>query len=163
MEQVQPQDAAQPQDAVQAAQAAAQAAGVAAAQAAQAAQAAGQAAQAAGLAAAQVQGVAAAQAAAAPGAAAPSTPEGAEPKFDQNKLGDVMSKVSAVMSGEAPPESLLSVLTDTGGDFWKGALIGAAGVLLVTNETVKETVSGVFGSMFGGADDAPAEEAGKKE
>lgn len=151
MEQMQAPDAAQQSaesqaiQAAQAAQAAAQAAGQAAAQAAQAAQA-------AGLAAQQAQGMAAAQAASADqsGMAGQGIPDGTDPKFDQNKFGEILGKVNAVIAGEAPPESLLSSLTDTGGDFWKGAIVGAAAVFLVNNETVKETVSGLLGSVFGG-------------
>lgn len=129
----------------------------AAGQAAAAAQAAGQAAQAAGQAASAVSDQ---------GLNGQGMPEGTQPKFDQNKLGEMFGVVGDVMNGEAKPEKLLGLLQDSGGDFWKGALVGAAVVFLVNNDTVKKTVSGAFGSLFGskaGADGADAAGTGDKE
>lgn len=82
----------------------------------------------------------------------PGTPQGAEPKFDQNRLGEVYGMVNDVMNGEAEPAKLLGFLSSAGGDFWKGALVGAAAVFLLNNDAVKGAVAGVFGSVFGGQD-----------
>lgn len=82
----------------------------------------------------------------------PGTPEGAEPKFDQNRFGEVYGMVNDVMNGEAEPAKLLGFLSSAGGDFWKGALVGAAAVFLLNNDAVKGAVAGVFGSVFGGQD-----------
>jgi len=83
------------------------------------------------------------------------TPEGAEPKFDQNKLGKMYSTVNDVMNGDADPSSLIGLFADNSGDFWKGALVGAAAVVLLNNDAVKGALAGVagsVGSMFGQAD-----------
>lgn len=79
-------------------------------------------------------------------------PEGTQPKFDQNKIGQMYGVMSDVMNGEANPAQIMSLFQDTGTDFWKGAVVGAVGALLIGNETVRNTVAGVFGSMFGEAD-----------
>lgn len=80
------------------------------------------------------------------------TPEGVQPKFDQNKFGQMYGVVSDVMDGKADPSKLLGLFADTGGEFWKGALVGAAAVVLLTNDTVKGAVGGMIGSLFGEAD-----------
>ena len=82
-------------------------------------------------------------------------PEGANPKFDQNKLGKIYGTVNDVMNGEADPASLIGLFAENGGDFWKGALVGAAAVVLLNNDAVKGTLAGVAGSvgaMFGEKD-----------
>ncbi|MGE4292145.1 MAG: hypothetical protein AB7E32_08040 [Desulfovibrio sp.] len=85
-----------------------------------------------------------------PQAGMPGTPDGAEPKFDQNRFGEVYGMVNDVMNGEAEPAKLLGFLSGAGNDFWKGALVGAAAVFLLNNDAVKGAVAGVFGSVFGG-------------
>ena len=82
-------------------------------------------------------------------------PEGANPKFDQNKLGKIYGTVNDVMNGDADPTSLFGLFAENGGDFWKGALVGAAAVALLNNDAVKGALSGVAGSvgaMFGDKD-----------
>ena len=82
-------------------------------------------------------------------------PEGAEPKFDQQKLGKIYSTVTDVMNGEADPTSLIGLFAENSGDFWKGALVGAAAVVLLNNDAVKGALAGVagsVGSMFGESD-----------
>ena len=73
--------------------------------------------------------------------------------------------VQDVLKGDADAGKLMSFLQASGGDFWKGALVGAAAVLLLTNGAVKDALAGVMGSMFGqqaadetGAQAAPAAE-----
>jgi len=82
-------------------------------------------------------------------------PEGAQPKFDQNKLGQMYGVMTDVMNGEAEPSQLLGLFAGTGGEFWKGALVGAAAVVLLNNETVKGALSGLAasaGSLLGERD-----------
>lgn len=82
-------------------------------------------------------------------------PEGAEPKFDQQKLGKMYSTVNDVMNGEADPSSLIGLFAENSGDFWKGALVGAAAVVLLNNDVVKGALGGLAGSvgaMFGEKD-----------
>ncbi|MUM76647.1 hypothetical protein GKC30_03250 [Pseudodesulfovibrio sp. F-1] len=82
-------------------------------------------------------------------------PEGAQPKFDQNKLGQMYGVMTDVMNGEAEPTKLLGLLDGTGGEFWKGALVGAAAVVLLNNDAVKGALAGLAasaGSMFREAD-----------
>ncbi len=66
-----------------------------------------------------------------------------------------------VIKGDADASKIMSFLQASGGDFWKGALVGAAAVLLLTNGAVKDALAGVMGSMFGqqGADETGAEHA----
>jgi len=83
------------------------------------------------------------------------TPEDAQPKFDQQKLGKMYSAVNDVMNGEADPSSLIGLFAENSGDFWKGALVGAAAVVLLNNDAVKGALGGLAGSvgaMFGDKD-----------
>lgn len=83
------------------------------------------------------------------------TPEGTEPKFDQQKLGKMYSTVNDVINGDADPASLIGLFAENSGDFWKGALVGAAAVVLLNNDAVKGALGGLAGSvgtMFGGGD-----------
>ncbi len=83
------------------------------------------------------------------------TPEGAQPKFDQQRLGKMYSTVSDVMNGEADPSSLIGLFAENSGDFWKGALVGAAAAVLLNNDAVKGALGGLVGSvgaMFGDKD-----------
>ena len=79
-------------------------------------------------------------------------PDGTEPKFDQNKIGQMYGVMTDVMNGEADPSAIMSMFEGIGADFWKGAAVGAVGALLVGNETVRNAVAGAFGSMFGEPD-----------
>jgi len=88
------------------------------------------------------------QGAAQPGV--PGTPEGAEPKFDQNRWGEVYGVVNDVMNGEADPGKILGLLQSEGGEFWKGAAVGAAAVFLFNNETVRHALAGTLGAIFPG-------------
>lgn len=103
----------------------------------------------------QQPGPGAANATAQSGMYGPGTPEGAEPKFDQQKLGKMYSTVNDVMNGEADPSSLIGLFAENSGDFWKGALVGAAAVVLLNNDAVKGALGGLAGSvkdMFGESD-----------
>ncbi len=79
-------------------------------------------------------------------------PEDSQPKFDQNKIGQMYGVVNDIMNGEPDPSKIMSLFQDTDGDFWKGAIVGAAAGFLASNETVRNAVAGAFGSMFGNND-----------
>ena len=81
--------------------------------------------------------------------------QAAEPKFDQNRLGEMFSMVDDVMNGEADPSKIMSFLQNSDGDFLKGAVVGAAAMFLLNTPVVKETLAGVFGAAFGHGDPGP--------
>ncbi|NDV18413.1 hypothetical protein GO013_03140 [Pseudodesulfovibrio sp. JC047] len=81
-------------------------------------------------------------------------PEGTDPKFDQNKFGQMYTVMNDVMNGEPDPTKIMALFQETDGDFWKGAIVGAAVGFLASNETVRGAVTGVVGSMFGNGDPA---------
>ncbi len=72
-------------------------------------------------------------------------------------MGQMYGMMQDVIKGDADPGKIMSFLQASGGDFWKGAIVGAAAVLLLTNSAVKDALAGVVGSMFG---QKPADEAG---
>lgn len=80
------------------------------------------------------------------------TPEDKEPKFDQNKIGQMYGVVNDFMNGDTDPAKIMNLFQNTDGDFWKGAIVGAAAGFLASNENVRNAVAGVFGSMFGNSD-----------
>ncbi|NDV24865.1 hypothetical protein [Desulfovibrio sp. JC022] len=84
---------------------------------------------------------------------AQAAPETAQAKVDQNKLGQMYGVMTDIMNGEADPEKIMSLFQDTDGDFWKGAIVGAAVGFLASNESVRGAVAGVVGSMLGGEKD----------
>lgn len=88
-------------------------------------------------------------------------PEGTEPKYEQNRFGEVYGMFNDAMNGKADPGKILGFLQASGEDFWKGALVGAAAVFLCNNAAVKGALAGTFGSMFGAGEAVPAK-TGKK-
>lgn len=82
-------------------------------------------------------------------------PEGAQPKFDQNKIGQMYGVVNDFMNGEADPAKIAPLLQNTGEDFWKGAVVGAVGAFILGNESVRNAIAGVFGSVLGGKEKDP--------
>ncbi|MHC1752720.1 hypothetical protein [Humidesulfovibrio sp.] len=78
-------------------------------------------------------------------------------------MGQMYGMMQDVIKGDADPGKIMSFLQASGGDFWKGAIVGAAAVLLLTNSAVKDALAGVVGSVFGqeptDETGAPAEEA----
>ncbi len=98
---------------------------------------------------AAAQQAAAQQAAAAQGLYGQGVPDASKAKFDQNKLGKMYGVIGDIMNGEQPDtEQLLGLFQDSDGEFWKGALVGAAAGLLVGNEAVRGAIAGTFGSMY---------------
>jgi len=64
-------------------------------------------------------------------------------------MGQMYGMMQDVIKGDADAGKIMSFLQASGGDFWKGALVGAAAVLLLTNSAVKDALAGVVGSVFG--------------
>ncbi|XPV75059.1 MAG: hypothetical protein ACNI27_10490 [Desulfovibrio sp.] len=79
----------------------------------------------------------------------------AEPKFDQNRLGEMFTMVDDVMNGEADASKIMSFLQNSEGDFLKGAIVGAAAMFLLNTPVVKESLAGVLGAAFGQGDPGP--------
>jgi hypothetical protein len=82
---------------------------------------------------------------------------------DQNRLGEMYGMVNDLMEGKADSSKILGFLGGSGGDFWKGALVGAAVVFLLNNKDVKDAVAGTLGAVFGGAAGAAAAEEPQEE
>ena len=61
----------------------------------------------------------------------------------------MLGLVGEIMNGTATPASFGSLLSGCSEQFWKGALVGAGITFLLTNPTVRESISGAFGSLFG--------------
>lgn len=60
-----------------------------------------------------------------------------------------MDLVNDLANGNANPSRLMACLESLDGQFWKGALVGAAATLLFTNETVKSALAGALSGVFG--------------
>ena len=85
----------------------------------------------------------------------------------ENRYGELYGLISQAASGNPDVSSFLRFFQNTGSDFWKGALLGTGLTLLLTNDTVKSTVSagiaGVWGMFGKSAEDMEAEEDRKAE
>lgn len=64
-------------------------------------------------------------------------------------MGAMYGMMNDVMQGKGDPGKLLGLFQAPGGEFWKGALVGAAAMLLLNSGGIKETLAGVFGAMTG--------------
>lgn len=81
-------------------------------------------------------------------------------------MGQMYGMVGDVMKGKGDPGKLLGMLQAPGGEFWKGALVGAAAVLLFNSGAVKDALGGLFGAMGGqqeGAGCSDGSSAAEKE
>jgi hypothetical protein len=69
-------------------------------------------------------------------------------KHDQHQYGQFMQLVNDISNGNADPSRVMNFLGSLDTQFWKGALVGVAAVLLLTNDTVKNGIaSGLSGVM----------------
>lgn len=69
---------------------------------------------------------------------------------DENRFGQMADMVGKFIKGEATPADMMNgifSLNFKNDQLWKGALVGAAAVLLLNNDAVKNS----FGKLFGGA------------
>ena len=79
----------------------------------------------------------------------PPAEETREPDFTQ-----IIKSVEDFAEGDASVADVVKTLyTETAQDdqFWKGAVVGAAAAVLLTNESVRGAMGKTFGSLFGGA------------
>ncbi len=74
---------------------------------------------------------------------------GYDPQHMENRYGQMLSMCNDLMQGKADPAKIASFLTSGGTHFWKGAIVGAAASLLLTNNAVKSALSDSFSSIFG--------------
>ena len=75
------------------------------------------------------------------------TPEPQQPDYAR-----IIKSVEDFAEGDASVADVVKILwTETAQDdqFWKGAVVGAAAAVLLTNETVRGTLGKTFGSLFG--------------
>lgn len=65
-------------------------------------------------------------------------------------LGHMMGLVNDIMSGRTPnPSSMMGMLESCSAQFWKGAAVGAALAILLTNNAVKDALAGMVGGFMG--------------
>ena len=74
-----------------------------------------------------------------------------------NQFGQVFGMVTDLMNGKADMSSMAQFLDTSDPRFWKGALVGAALALLLTSSSVKNSISGLMGGLFGSSQDQDEE------
>ncbi len=79
-------------------------------------------------------------------------PPGEQSGEGEKKHGQIVDVVNGIINGETPDiPKLISVFESIDTQFWKGAVIGAVLVLVVTNDTVKKTIGDALSSVMGKA------------
>lgn len=78
-------------------------------------------------------------------------------------MSQMYGMVGDVMKGKGDPGKLLGMLQAPGGEFWKGALVGAAAVMVFNTGAVKDALGGLFSAMGGQQADAGCAGPGEKE
>jgi len=71
------------------------------------------------------------------------------PKHDQHQYGQFVQLVQDMANGKADPSRIMGFLEGLDAQFWKGALVGVAAVLLLTNDTVKSTMNSSLSGLMG--------------
>jgi len=61
-----------------------------------------------------------------------------------------MGLVNDIANGKADPSRMMSYLGGVDSQFWKGAVVGIGATLLLTNDSVKGAMAGLFSSLLGG-------------
>ena len=77
-----------------------------------------------------------------------------QPPPNAPDYSQVIQSVQAFAEGDATVGDLVKTIYTTtiqDDQFWKGALVGAAATVLLTNESVRESMGKTFASLFGGA------------
>jgi hypothetical protein len=74
---------------------------------------------------------------------------GHPPKYEEHRYG-VTNMVADIAKGDPNWAGIAQWIDSSGGDFWKGALVGAAVALVLTNEAVKKTMGNFLAGIFGG-------------
>ena len=75
-----------------------------------------------------------------------------------SQFGQMFGVVNDIMNGKADPSTLAGLLDTSDPRFWKGMLMGAALTFLLTNASVKDSVSGLVGGLFGAGKDKDEDE-----
>ncbi|MBW1953938.1 MAG: hypothetical protein JRI66_12815 [Deltaproteobacteria bacterium] len=73
---------------------------------------------------------------------------GHPPKFQEHRYG-IASMLSDMAKGNPDWDSMAQWIDSGTGEFWKGALIGAVVAVVLTSETVKESLGNIFTRLFG--------------
>ncbi len=88
-------------------------------------------------------------------------------KGQEYRYGELYGLIQEAANGNADVAGFLRFFQSSSSDFWKGALVGGAVTLLLTNETVKNAIAGALGGVLGclsrSAEDQEAEEDRKAE
>jgi hypothetical protein len=71
------------------------------------------------------------------------------PKHDAHKYGQFMGLVNDLANGDADASRVISFLGSLDTQFWKGAMVGVTATLLLTNDTVKDSIVGALSGLFG--------------
>jgi hypothetical protein len=71
------------------------------------------------------------------------------PKHDAHKYGQFIGLVNDLANGKADPYQVMSYLDNLDTQFWKGALVGLAVTLLLTNNPIKKTIGETFSGIWG--------------
>ena len=82
-----------------------------------------------------------------PGAAGPG-----HRKHDAHQYGQFMGLVNDIANGNADASRMMAFLDGLDNQFWKGALIGVAATLLLTNDALKNGIAGSLAGVFGAFD-----------
>ncbi|THB63998.1 MAG: hypothetical protein D6E12_15870 [Desulfovibrio sp.] len=85
----------------------------------------------------------------------------------ENRYGELFGLIQDAANGSPDVSRFMNFFQSTSSDFWKGALVGVAATLLLTNDTVKGALAGAFGGLMGfmgkSAEEQEAEEDRKAE
>ncbi len=74
---------------------------------------------------------------------------GADPQDLDKRFGQVMELYGDFMQGKTDPAKIMNFISSSGAHFWKGALVGAAVALLLSNSSVKSAVGDAFSGILG--------------
>ncbi len=76
---------------------------------------------------------------------------------DMNRYGQYLEMFTDMANGKTPDlPQIAQIVEQAPGDFWKGAIVGAAAGFIFTNESVRDGFGAVIGSMFDGAKEEAA-------
>lgn len=68
-------------------------------------------------------------------------------KHDEHKYGQLLSMAQKFVNGEADMQDMVqgaALLENTGSQFWRGLVVGGVAALLLSSDTVKSSLAGIF-------------------